>query len=104
MLLNEWRSSTDLSERQLHQEQRQALLSEARHLQQVICRIRQLGMDQAENTYFKVLLLLRPECRGITQQAQVEHLQDQTQLVLQEYCRTKGQQAPASGGRVQRVS
>ncbi len=40
------------------------LSREARHLQQVVRRIRALGMDQAEYTYFKALLLLRPGKRA----------------------------------------
>ena len=55
-------------------------------LRQAVSRISQLALDHTEFTCLKALVLFNPDTSGLSHTLQVEVLQDQTHLMLQEYC------------------
>ena len=61
-------------------------------LRQAVSRISQLGLDHTEFTCLKALVLFNPDISGLSHSLQVEVLQDQTHLMLQEYCSAKHHQ------------
>ena len=62
-------------------------------LRATVHRISQLALDHTEFTCLKALVLFNPEQAGLAAPLQVEVLQDQTHLMLQEYCAAKQQSA-----------
>ena len=61
-------------------------------LRQAVNRISQLALDHTEFTCLKALVLFNPDTNGLSHSLQVEVLQDQTHLMLQEYCSAKHHQ------------
>eukprot|EP00094_Tigriopus_californicus_P013144 TCALIF_12711-PA protein Name:"Similar to nr2e1 Nuclear receptor subfamily 2 group E member 1 (Xenopus laevis)" AED:0.12 eAED:0.12 QI:0/0.57/0.37/0.87/0.85/0.87/8/59/587 len=71
------------------EDQKPSFLSQARRLKDLVTKISTLRLDHTEYTCLKAIILFKPEISGIRQTNQVELLQDQTHLMLQEYCQTK---------------
>ena len=69
--------------------------TEETELRQAVTRISQLGLDHTEFTCLKALVLFNPDISGLSHSLQVEVLQDQTHLMLQEYCSAKHHQQHA---------
>ena len=69
--------------------------TEDSELRQAVTRISQLGLDHTEFTCLKALVLFNPDISGLSHSLQVEVLQDQTHLMLQEYCSAKHHQQHA---------
>ena len=69
--------------------------TEDTELRQAVTRISQLGLDHTEFTCLKALVLFNPDISGLSHSLQVEVLQDQTHLMLQEYCSAKHHQQHA---------
>ena len=65
-------------------------------ISEMVTRISQLRLDHTEYTCLKALVLFKPEVLNLKQHLQVEVLQDQTHLMLQEYCLAK----PVSANKV----
>ena len=65
------------------------LADEITELCEIVARISQLRLDHTEYTCLKALVLFKPEVLSLKQPLQVEVLQDQTHLMLQEYCMAK---------------
>ncbi|XP_060517052.1 nuclear receptor subfamily 2 group E member 1-like [Cylas formicarius] len=63
-----------------------ALEQDARKLREVISRLTMLRVDHTEHAYLKALVLFKAESRGLCEPAHVELLQDQTHVMLHEYC------------------
>ncbi|CAH1129456.1 unnamed protein product [Ceutorhynchus assimilis] len=62
------------------------LEDEARKLREVISRLNMLRVDHTEHACLKALVLFKAECRGLCEPTHVELLQDQTHVMLHEYC------------------
>nr|XP_015836172.1 PREDICTED: nuclear receptor subfamily 2 group E member 1 isoform X3 [Tribolium castaneum] len=70
-----------------------ALEEDARRLREIITRLTLLRVDHTEHACLKALVLFKSECRGLCEPSHVELLQDQTHVMLNEYCnqrQTKG--------------
>lgn len=67
-------------------ERHELLLEGLRHLHQVIGRIHLLRLDHTEFACLKALVLFKPETVGLHDSLTIEILQDQTQVMLHEYC------------------
>ncbi|XP_057657413.1 nuclear receptor subfamily 2 group E member 1-like [Diorhabda carinulata] len=66
---------------------RHVLLEEdARKLREIITRLNLLRVDHTEHACLKALVLFKAESRGLCEPAHVELLQDQTHVMLHEYC------------------
>ncbi|XP_066141753.1 nuclear receptor subfamily 2 group E member 1-like isoform X3 [Euwallacea fornicatus] len=66
---------------------RHAFLEEdARKLREIISRLNMLKVDHTEHACLKALVLFKAECRGLCEPTHVELLQDQTHVMLHEYC------------------
>ncbi|KAJ9582077.1 hypothetical protein L9F63_003579, partial [Diploptera punctata] len=63
-----------------------ALEEDARRLRDTISRFVVLRVDHTEFACLKALVLFKPETRGLRDAAHVELLQDQTHVMLHEYC------------------
>lgn len=71
---------------------RQSILEEdARKLREIITRLSLLRVDHTEHACLKALVLFKAECRGLCEPTHVELLQDQTHVMLHEYCVQKQQ-------------
>lgn len=69
---------------------RQSILEEdARKLREIITRLSLLRVDHTEHACLKALVLFKAECRGLCEPTHVELLQDQTHVMLHEYCNQK---------------
>ncbi|KAJ4442864.1 hypothetical protein ANN_04457, partial [Periplaneta americana] len=69
---------------------RHSILEEdARRLRDTISRFVLLRVDHTEFACLKALVLFKAECRGLRDAAHVELLQDQTHVMLHEYCATR---------------
>ncbi|CAG9862921.1 unnamed protein product [Phyllotreta striolata] len=69
---------------------RQAILEEdARKLKDIIIRLNLLKVDHTEYACLKALVLFKAESRGLCEPTHVEMLQDQTHVMLHEYCSQK---------------
>ncbi|XP_013412830.1 nuclear receptor subfamily 2 group E member 1 isoform X2 [Lingula anatina] len=66
-----------------------SLILQVRALQDILTRFSQLRVDSTEYAYLKALVLFKSEVRGLRDSLQVEALQDQAQLMLQDYCLTQ---------------
>ncbi|XP_023323485.1 nuclear receptor subfamily 2 group C member 2 [Eurytemora carolleeae] len=66
-----------------------SLVNQLSELVDILVRLSQLRLDPTEYTCLKALVLFKPELNGLKQQLQVEVLQDQTHLMLQDYCSAK---------------
>ncbi|XP_060553395.1 photoreceptor-specific nuclear receptor-like, partial [Ruditapes philippinarum] len=73
-------STTDQSERAT------VLYSQIRMLQEIILRFAAMRIDSTEYACLKALVLFKSEIKGLRDYLQVELLQDQTQVMLSEYC------------------
>ncbi|KAI4465265.1 nuclear hormone receptor [Holotrichia oblita] len=62
------------------------LEEDARKLREIISRLTLLRVDHTEHACLKALVLFKAECRGLCEPAHVELLQDQTHVMLHEYC------------------
>ncbi|XP_046396813.1 photoreceptor-specific nuclear receptor-like [Ischnura elegans] len=71
------------------------LAREARRLRDTVERFRSLSVDHTEYACLKALVLFKPDTRGLRNSKQVESLQEQTHLMLLEYC--NGAEPQASG-------
>ena len=67
------------------------LSTDAKHLKDVTSKLVNLRLDHTEFTCLKALALFKPDVCGLRNHVQVEVLQDQTHLMLQEYCNSKAQ-------------
>ena len=67
------------------------LSADAKHLKDVTSKLVNLRLDHTEFTCLKALVLFKPDVCGLRNHVQVEVLQDQTHLMLQEYCNSKAQ-------------
>ena len=67
------------------------LSADAKHLKDVTSKLVNLRLDHTEFTCLKALALFKPDVCGLRNHVQVEVLQDQTHLMLQEYCNSKAQ-------------
>ena len=76
--------------------QQDELSDEITVLCEMVMRISQLRLDHTKFTCMKALVLFKPEVLNLKQHLQVEVLQDQTHLMLQEYCLAK----PVSANKV----
>ncbi|XP_017777690.1 PREDICTED: nuclear receptor subfamily 2 group E member 1-like [Nicrophorus vespilloides] len=66
---------------------KQSVLEEdARKLRDVINRLTLLRVDHTEHACLKALVLFKAECRGLCEPSHIELLQDQTHVMLSEYC------------------
>nr|XP_023017081.1 nuclear receptor subfamily 2 group E member 1-like [Leptinotarsa decemlineata] len=66
---------------------RQTTLEEdARKLKEIITRLNMLRVDHTEHACLKALVLFKAESRGLCEPTHVELLQDQTHVMLHEYC------------------
>ncbi|ODM95917.1 Protein tailless [Orchesella cincta] len=63
-----------------------ALLVDARLLRETLERVQSIRPDHTELACLKALVLFKPEIPTLREQMQVEMLQDQTHVMLQEYC------------------
>ncbi|GJQ70372.1 hypothetical protein Trydic_g22803 [Trypoxylus dichotomus] len=63
-----------------------ALEENARKLREIISRLTLLRVDHTEHACLKALVLFKAECRGLCEPTHVELLQDQTHVMLHEYC------------------
>ncbi|KAJ8973186.1 hypothetical protein NQ317_009127 [Molorchus minor] len=63
-----------------------ALEEDARKLREIITRLNLLRVDHTEHACLKALVLFKAECRGLCEPTHVELLQDQTHVMLHEYC------------------
>ncbi|XP_044751613.1 nuclear receptor subfamily 2 group E member 1-like [Coccinella septempunctata] len=63
-----------------------ALEEDARKLREVINRLTVLRLDHTEHACLKALVLFKADCRGLCEPSHIELLQDQTHMMLQEYC------------------
>ncbi|RZB40586.1 nuclear receptor subfamily 2 group E member 1-like [Asbolus verrucosus] len=63
-----------------------ALEEDARRLREIITRLTLLRVDHTEHACLKALVLFKSECRGLCEPTHVELLQDQTHVMLHEYC------------------
>ncbi|XP_071052752.1 nuclear receptor subfamily 2 group E member 1-like [Onthophagus taurus] len=73
-----------------------ALEEDARKLREIISRLTLLRVDHTEYACLKALVLFKAECRGLCEPTHVELLQDQTHVMLHEYC---GQSKSSHKGR-----
>ena len=71
-------------------EEQNKLLADAKQLKDVTGKLTHLRLDHTEFTCLKALSLFKPDVQGLRNNLQVELLQDQTHLMLQEYCHSKG--------------
>ncbi|XP_071451821.1 photoreceptor-specific nuclear receptor-like [Hetaerina americana] len=62
------------------------LAREARRLRDTVERFRSLNVDYTEYACLKALVLFKPDTRGLRNSKQVESLQEQTHIMLLEYC------------------
>ncbi|KAK9878452.1 hypothetical protein WA026_022092 [Henosepilachna vigintioctopunctata] len=62
------------------------LEDDARKLREVINRLTVLRLDHTEHACLKALVLFKAECRGLCEPSHIELLQDQTHIMLHEYC------------------
>ncbi|KAL1490404.1 hypothetical protein ABEB36_013109 [Hypothenemus hampei] len=62
------------------------LEEDARKLKEVISRLNILRVDHTEHACLKALVLFKAESRGLCEPSHVELLQDQTHVMLHEYC------------------
>ncbi|CAG7681483.1 unnamed protein product [Allacma fusca] len=67
----------------------ETLVTELRFLRDALARISAIRPDHTELACLKALVLFKPETQNLREPLQVEILQDQTHLMLQEYCVTK---------------
>ncbi|KAL3282879.1 hypothetical protein HHI36_006038 [Cryptolaemus montrouzieri] len=65
------------------------LEEDARKLREVINRLTLLRLDHTEHACLKALVLFKAECRGLCEPSHIELLQDQTHMMLHEYCNQK---------------
>ncbi|KAG5886090.1 hypothetical protein JTB14_031691 [Gonioctena quinquepunctata] len=63
-----------------------ALEEDARKLKEIITRLNLLRVDHTEHACLKALVLFKAESRGLCEPTHVELLQDQTHVMLHEYC------------------
>ncbi|KAJ8917509.1 hypothetical protein NQ315_005558 [Exocentrus adspersus] len=63
-----------------------ALGEDARKLREIITRLNSLRVDHTEHACLKALVLFKAESRGLCEPTHVELLQDQTHVMLHEYC------------------
>ncbi|VEN34195.1 unnamed protein product, partial [Callosobruchus maculatus] len=68
---------------------RAQLEEDAIKLREVITRLNALRVDHTEHAFLKAIVLFKAECRHLTEATRVELLQDQTHVMLQEYCVTQ---------------
>ncbi|KAF5297718.1 hypothetical protein FQA39_LY12049 [Lamprigera yunnana] len=66
-----------------------ALEEDARKLHEIIARLNNLRVDHTEHACLKALVLFKAECRGLCEPNHIEVLQDQTHVMLHEYCTQK---------------
>ncbi|XP_046461109.1 nuclear receptor subfamily 2 group E member 1-like [Daphnia pulex] len=71
---------------ELTSERHELLLEGLRHLHQVVARIHLLRLDHTDFACLKALVLFKPETLGLRDGLAIEILQDQTQMMLHEYC------------------
>ncbi|XP_071948157.1 nuclear receptor subfamily 2 group E member 1-like [Antedon mediterranea] len=66
------------------------VLADIRLMQDVMARLKHMRVDPAEFACLKAIVLFKSDIRGLRQPAQVEAIQDQSQLILSEYinCRS----------------
>ncbi|CAH1800202.1 unnamed protein product [Owenia fusiformis] len=64
-----------------------SILSDIRHIRDIVNRFRELRVDLAEYACLKAIALFRTETSGLRDNQAVEGLQDQAQLMLGEYIR-----------------
>ncbi|XP_076270250.1 nuclear receptor subfamily 2 group E member 1-like [Rhynchophorus ferrugineus] len=62
------------------------LEEDARKLREIISRLNLLQVDHTEHACLKALVLFKAECRGLCEPTHIELLQDQTHVMLHEYC------------------
>ncbi|XP_035709277.1 orphan steroid hormone receptor 2 isoform X2 [Folsomia candida] len=67
----------------------ETLLSDVRILRETLTRISGIRPDHTELACLKALVLFKPESAKLREQLQIELLQDQTHVMLQEYCAGK---------------
>ncbi|KAB0798531.1 hypothetical protein PPYR_09524 [Photinus pyralis] len=65
------------------------LEEDARKLHEVITRLTLLRVDHTEHAFLKALVLFKGDSRGLCEPNHVELLQDQTHVMLHEYCSQK---------------
>ncbi|XP_028155625.1 nuclear receptor subfamily 2 group E member 1-like [Diabrotica virgifera virgifera] len=65
------------------------LEDDARKLKEIIARLNLLRVDHTEHACLKALVLFKAESRGLCEPTHVELLQDQTHVMLHEYCSQK---------------
>ncbi|ENN75215.1 hypothetical protein YQE_08225, partial [Dendroctonus ponderosae] len=76
------------------------LEEDARKLREVISRLNMLRVDHTEHACLKALVLFKAESRGLCEPAHVELLQDQTHVMLHEYCAERQSHQKARFGKL----
>ncbi|XP_050315179.1 nuclear receptor subfamily 2 group E member 1-like [Anthonomus grandis grandis] len=80
---------------------RQTVLEEdARKLRDIISKLNLLRVDHTEHACLKALVLFKSDCRGLCEPTHVELLQDQTHVMLHEYCNQRQSHAKARFGKL----
>ncbi|XP_038048111.1 nuclear receptor subfamily 2 group E member 1-like [Patiria miniata] len=75
------------TEKKLSGDELARLTSQIRYMQDVVARLRALEVDFTEFACLKAVALFRPETHGVREPLQVEALQDQAQVMLNDYIR-----------------
>ncbi|CAB3992290.1 photoreceptor-specific nuclear receptor-like [Paramuricea clavata] len=78
-------SATDLSP---SQSSTSKLVKEIRTLQNVVARFHQLQINAVEYACLKAVVLFKSDLRGLRAPHDIEKLQDQAQIILNDYCQT----------------
>ncbi|XP_030047401.1 photoreceptor-specific nuclear receptor [Microcaecilia unicolor] len=69
-------------------------------LRETIARFKLLNVDPTEFACMKAIVLFKPETRGLKDPEQVENLQDQSQMMLVQHCRTHYPSQPVRFGKL----
>ncbi|XP_036354491.1 photoreceptor-specific nuclear receptor-like [Octopus sinensis] len=68
-----------------HTEKIAFMMSQLQFMQDIIARCNELHVDATEYACLKAIILFRPEVKGLRDSKQVDRLQDQAQIMLNDY-------------------
>eukprot|EP00794_Sanderia_malayensis_P017449 gene17449-19194_t len=77
-----------------------AALSDLNHLQNIVNKFKSFHLDSTEYACLKAISLFKPELRNIQSMKHVENLQDQAQVMLAEYTRSRSPDVPVRYGKM----
>ncbi|XP_065051749.1 photoreceptor-specific nuclear receptor-like isoform X2 [Rhopilema esculentum] len=75
-------------------------IADLNHLQNVVNKFKSLQLDSTEYACLKAISLFKPELRNILSISHVENLQDQAQVMLSEYSRSRSPDVPVRFGKM----